>query len=702
MALSGNYHNYPVSSFGLYVEWTASQSVIGNYSDVIQKIYLSYYTLNVSSRSDSTSSINGTSVTYTAPAINDKTSGWKKKLLYTHTVRVHHTSTGKATNIPLSASWRFSGTYSGVKIGTITASTSIDLNDIDRSAPTVTLTASNITASSVKLSITSSVTANRWWYSFNGGSTWKEFNSTDGTKKETTVTGLTPNTSYSIQACARKKSNNVDGYSGKAAIKTLGGSVISSVSTFTADASTARLTLSVTVYNTSYRHTLVIKRGSATVLTITNLALVNGANTITLTASQRATVLAAMSTLKTFTGTFTLTTYSGSTQIGIDSSKTATVQTTSANSAPIFSDFTHRDVNTKTTAITEDNQIYIKGYSELNVLAGAANARNGAKIVSYRVTVGPESKDFTETLMNYGIVGVSGNVKLKVEAIDSRGFSTAVTKSIQIIDYSDISILEYAIRRKNEVETTVQLYFSGTVSLINVNDVNKNKIVETKFRYAASGKAWSEWYSIEVDQMYSRFEYTTLALSNADGEIAFDSNSQYSIEVQITDRLSDDQMTFILNKGKPVVAIREKRVGINNSEPQAALDVVGGFILDGSLLADFVVEQGTQGIWTYRKWSSGIAECFGRSSVETEFTNRWGQNYVSNERTPLINYPFTFVERPVETAQLTFDKYAVFICADAGCLNTAEHCGQYKGMRSAAIETASLMYVDFVVKGRWK
>ena len=28
-------------------------------------------------------------------------------------------------------------------------------------------------------------------------------------------------------------------------------------------------------------------------------------------------------------------------------------------------------------------------------------------------------------------------------------------------------------------------------------------------------------------------------------------------------------------------------------------------------LADFIVEQGTSGIWTYRKWNSGIAECWG-------------------------------------------------------------------------------------------
>ena len=34
-------------------------------------------------------------------------------------------------------------------------------------------------------------------------------------------------------------------------------------------------------------------------------------------------------------------------------------------------------------------------------------------------------------------------------------------------------------------------------------------------------------------------------------------------------------------------------------------------------LADYIVDQGTDGIWTYRKWNSGIAECWGRGAVTT-------------------------------------------------------------------------------------
>lgn len=37
-------------------------------------------------------------------------------------------------------------------------------------------------------------------------------------------------------------------------------------------------------------------------------------------------------------------------------------------------------------------------------------------------------------------------------------------------------------------------------------------------------------------------------------------------------------------------------------------------------VADYVVAQGTSGIWTYRKWNSGIAECWTTSTVNTTGT----------------------------------------------------------------------------------
>lgn len=34
-----------------------------------------------------------------------------------------------------------------------------------------------------------------------------------------------------------------------------------------------------------------------------------------------------------------------------------------------------------------------------------------------------------------------------------------------------------------------------------------------------------------------------------------------------------------------------------------------------NLNADYIIEQGTSGIWTYRKWASGLAECWGTTDA---------------------------------------------------------------------------------------
>lgn len=154
------------------------------------------------------------------------------------------------------------------------------------------------------------------------------------------------------------------------------------------------------MYNTSYTHTLVIKNGATSILTISSLKLANGSNTITLTAAQRSTVLKAMSKIKSFTGTFELKTFSGSTQIGNPSSKTATVQTTAANSAPTFQGFTYEDSNTTAASVTGNNQILIQGISTLKITAQAATAKNEAAISSYSVVAGNATASSTTPTIN--------------------------------------------------------------------------------------------------------------------------------------------------------------------------------------------------------------------------------------------------------------------------------------------------------------
>ena len=87
MALSGSFSGSIRSgNYKLRVDWTATQSVSGNTSKITATMYLvqaSSWSLNIASRSDNKTTINGTGYTWTSPAISN--SGGKTTKLATVT-----------------------------------------------------------------------------------------------------------------------------------------------------------------------------------------------------------------------------------------------------------------------------------------------------------------------------------------------------------------------------------------------------------------------------------------------------------------------------------------------------------------------------------------------------------------------------------------------------------------------------------------
>lgn len=705
MALSGSFQNLPVNNFGLYCTWSATQSVTGNYSNVTLNVYLKYYTLGVGSRSDSTISINGTSETYTTPAISDYSSGTHTVLLKSKTVTVYHNSDGTKTGVALSASWRFSGTYSGVSIGTITASTTVDLDKIDRTAPTVTFSTSSITANGFYISASSSATADIWQYSTNNGSSWTQFSTTAGTSASVTLSSLSPNTSYTVKVRARKKSNQVYGTSGSATVKTLGGAVVNSASTVTADNATVSISINTTVYEASYSYTLAIKNGSTTYLTISGLSWTKGtaARTVTLTAAQRTTLLNAMASIKSFTGTFAVTTYSGSTQIGSTSSAAATVQTTSANSGPTLSGFAYEDSYSTTTNITGNNQLFIQSHSTLKVTPGTATAKNGASISNYTASCnGVSASNTTGAAISVGKITASGNISVTLTVTDSRGYTASVSKTITVIAYAKPKLSSVTLRRTNEIEAEMQLKFSGSISAISVDGTQKNSVQYVRYRYKKTSEtSYSGYYSILASTTRSgtSFSFSNLELCN------LDAGASYDFHLQIQDRLyslSSLDVYFVVPQGTPLVALRKQKVGINTPNPQATLDVGGNMRIDGSPLADFVIQQGVSGVWTYRKWKSGIAECWCRKSVSVAVASAWGSVYTSGAISALnISYPFTFSSVPTVTANLSCAGVGGILMVPGSSPNASvSSTGVYEIARGSAVTGSATFWVNFYVIGK--
>ena len=593
MALSGNFSNLCMSKnrCGLYCTWSATQSITGNYSDVTLNVYIRIYDLYLGSR-NLNMNINGDSADATIPKISDSSKTLHDVHLASRTVRVYHNASGAAT-IALSAAYSYNGTYSGVYYGTITASTTITLNDIDRAAPTVTISTSGVTESAATVSAVTSTTCDVWEYSTNNGYSWTQFSTTAGTSASKKITGLSPNTSYTIKVRARKKSNQVYGTSSGSAIKTLGNAILNSVTAVTADAATVSLKFNWTVYSTSFTYKLEIKNGSTLVTTITIPAQSSTGTsdkTITLTAAQRTALLNAIPSNPSFTGTFVLTTLSGSTTIGSTSSKTATVQTTKANSGPTFSNsagFTYKDSNSATSGVTGNDQLLVQDYSTLAVTAYAATARNGASIKTYEATINDTTVSSTGTALNLGKVSKSGNLTLTVKAVDSRGYSVEVTKTITVIAYKKIDVSDdnTTMRRVNEVEAITQVDFEAAISKILVSSVNKNAFQVLKYRYKKTSE--SSYGSYVVISSAATASDTRVTYES-DEFVSLDPDYSYHVEFYVSDKITSDTFVITLPAGTPLISKRRKMVGINNRNPVRACDVNGAVGMNGYNVMGFV------------------------------------------------------------------------------------------------------------------
>lgn len=472
------------------------------------------------------------------------------------------------------------------------------LTNIDRTAPTVSCSVSGITASGFKITANSSATADIWQYSLNGGSSWTQFSTTSGTSASITLSSLSANTSYSVRTRARKKSNQVYGSSGTVSAKTLGGAILNSCNTVTADAVTVSLTLNATVYNASYSNYVTIKNGSNVYVSFAARTWSAGTanRTITLSQTERADLLDAMASLKSFTATIELVTKDGSAQVGNTSSCTCTIQTTAENSAPTMTAFTFKDSRSATSAVTGNDQLFIQTYSYLSVTPGTATAKNGAAIVKYAATCnGKTVSNTTGAALSLNGIEKSGTLDVVVTATDSRGYTVSNTQQITVIPYAKPKVSEISLRRTNDIESEMQLIFKGSISPITVSGTQKNSLKYVQYRYKlTSESSYGSYTSIlpSVTQNGTSFSFSNLELCS------LDANSSYDFHVYIRDQLntlSSVSLYFTVPQGTPLVALRKKKVGINTPNPEAALHVVGDAKIEGAVNAQSITAASLSG-----------------------------------------------------------------------------------------------------------
>lgn len=143
-----------------------------------------------------------------------------------------------------------------------------------------------------------------------------------------------------------------------------------------------------------------------------------------------------------------------------------------------------------------------------------------------------------------------------------------------------------------------------------------------------------------------------------------------------------------------------------NAAVLGTLNANGGLTIDKNPVNDYVIAQGRSGIWTYRKWNSGFAECWCTTSNKIATNIKWGNIYYSQYLQGGYALPFTFIEtgdfqdapQGFVDVQTPGGKYS-FQISDC-CTTTAAP----KGYVVCPVQQTSLIntYFTFYIRGRWK
>lgn len=319
---------------------------------------------------------------------------------------------------------------------------------------------------------------------------------------------------------------------------------------------TGTLTVTTNRAASSFTHTITLKVGDTTIAETTGV----GADTTYDVADIQDAILAEMTTTTSATLTIICRTYSGSTDLGTE--QTTVAVSVNEQAAPDFSDFTYADTNSTTATITGNNQVLISGKSTLTAYisaAQAATAKYSATMNSYTFTINAigQSEPYATTAItkNLGFVTLPATTTenqatdLVVAAIDSRGNTTSVTKTITVLPYR-APLINASAARTNGFEDETTITVSGSASPLLVGGTGKNSVNATsglQYRYKAqSTSTWGSWTNITTT-----YDATTGSVSASSFKINLDNQTAYDIEFKLTDALETTTESITVSQGQP-------------------------------------------------------------------------------------------------------------------------------------------------------
>lgn len=298
------------------------------------------------------------------------------------------------------------------------------------------------------------------------------------------------------------------------------------------------------------------------------------------------------------------------------------------------------DTDTKAIEYTGDSSKLIRYISNAKITIGAAAVKQ-ATLISNQVT------NSGKTLTKDGTITDVTSNSFVFKATDSRGNTTTKTVThSKFVNY----IKPTCSLGDNMPDAAGNMTVRVTGNYFNASFGAKHNALNVYYRYKKASDTWNdsnkEWTLIQIsgDDLSNNVYNVTANITGLDYKTSYTLES-YAKDVFITTSVSSK-----IIKSEPVFDWGADDFKFNVPVYDELGNLVSG------------IEEGTSGIWRYRKWSSGYCELWGKRSISNmACTTALGNMY----RTDLINsttmaFPFPITDPRVVTSYEN-DGYGAFL-----------------------------------------
>lgn len=280
--------------------------------------------------------------------------------------------------------------------------------------------------------------------------------------------------------------------------------------------------------------------------------------------------------------------------------------------------------------------MYIQGKSRLNIDL-TAQGKYAASIKGFSAGVGAQYYWSTHistltqlsTIFKTDVITQSGNMSVSGGTTDSRGFTGTTSKQITVLEYSKPLVVpignESAVKchrsdgNGKQVGNSTSVWIKAKRSYYSLSQKNKCAL---QWRRKLITEAWNDsshkWTDLIAKGTTTSDEYNALISG-----VSFERNMSYAIQIRAVDDIGEyDIKEFEIPTQDVALHLGAggKKASFGtycNDLPDYTLyfdwDAIfdKGVYIEGTKVANHVIEEGTEGAWKYRKWKDGTAELWG-------------------------------------------------------------------------------------------